>query len=454
MMRSMMSIQYIMLILILYCYCLLQFVSTIEGIIIPKGKYDDTYYTGWKYSGALWHTYSSVSGAYDQTLHISNTIGYTASFTYNGGGFILYYRSCSICGKVDISIDGKQITTINQYSKTTIWKKTSLMSTVRSIGNNNNNNTHFVNLRHKSRSNITIDSIQIIGNGCSMFPTDNIWNTKIDTLPIHSRSSSWINSIGRNTGFHMDFGSGTWDGGPIGIPYNIIGSVTQQNITKYNVSFYYPKESDIGPYPIPMNPKREYSSDHHVLLLDSDTCTLYELFDASFNTKTNKWNSGSGAIWNLSSNTLRPIGWTSADAAGLPILPGLVLYEEILVGVINHAIRFTVSETNSYIWPARHLTSGLPNKLTNIPPMGSRFRLKSSFNISTYSPYMQVILTAMKLYGIILADNGSDWYISGSPDSRWDNDMLHLLDNVIGDDLEAVDVTSLIVQPNSGQCKK
>ena len=280
-------------------------------------------------------------------------------------------------------------------------------------------------------------------SGCPMFPDNNIWNTPVNTLPVHARSDQWVNSIGRNTGFHMDFGSGTWDGGPIGIPYNVVGA----GVTKVPVSFYYPTESDPGPYPIPANPKIEHGSDHHILIVDSSTCTLYELYDASYS--GGSWHAGSGAIWNLNSNLLRPDTWTSADAAGLPILPGLVRYDEILSGKIDHAIRFTASNTNGYIWPARHLTSDDPSA-PHIPPMGARFRLKASFNISSYPAHMQVILTAMKTYGIILADNGSDWYVSGAPDNRWDNDMLHLLDDLTGDDFEAVNTVGLMKDPNSG----
>jgi len=279
--------------------------------------------------------------------------------------------------------------------------------------------------------------------GCPLFPSNNIWNTRVDNLPVHARSDQWINTIGRSTGFHMDFGSGTWNGGPIGIPYNIVGS----NVSKVSVSFYYPGESDSGPYPIPGNPLTEYGSDRHILIVDNSTCTLYELFDASYS--GGQWHAGSGAIWNLNSNALRHDTWTSADAAGLPILPGLVRYDEVASGQINHAIRFTAANTNGYIWPARHLTSNNPNA-PQIPPMGARFRLKASYNISDYPADMQVILKAMKTYGIILADNGSNWYVSGSPDAHWDNDTLHLLDRLTGNDFEAVDTSSLMVDSNSG----
>jgi hypothetical protein len=280
--------------------------------------------------------------------------------------------------------------------------------------------------------------------GCRLFPADNIWNARVDSLPVASRSNDWINIIGRNTGFHMDFGSGTWDGGPIGIPYNIVDG----NTPKVPVTFYYPDESDPGPYPIPARPLIEYGSDHHLLILDISTCTLYEIYDAS--TSGGAWQAGSGAIWDLGSNALRPAGWTSADAAGLPILPGLVRYDEIVDGVIEHALRFTASQTNGYVWPARHLTSDDPSA-PQIPPMGARFRLKASYDISGFPAELQVILQAMKTYGIILADNGADWYVSGVPDERWDNDMLHRLDVLTGDDFEAVDASGLMVDPDSGQ---
>lgn len=283
--------------------------------------------------------------------------------------------------------------------------------------------------------------------GCVIFPENNIWNAPVDNLPVHARSDQWINSIGRSTGFHMDFGSGTWDGGPIGIPYNLADDATPT----YMLDFYYPDESDARPYPIPNAPNIEWGSDHHILVVNTSTCFLYEIYDASFS--GGSWSGGSGAIWDLGSNTLRPIEWTSADAAGLPILPGLVRYDEIVSGAINHAIRFTASDTNSFIWPARHLTSGSPGAVTSVPPMGARFRLKASFDISGYPTGMQVILQSMKTFGIILADNGSDWYISGAPDERWDNDMLHLLDDITGDDFEAVDTYTLMVDADSGEAR-
>ena len=278
-----------------------------------------------------------------------------------------------------------------------------------------------------------------------MFPADNYWNTPIDSLPTHPQSDVWIESIGSDEEFHMDFGSGEWDGGPIGIPYDIVSGST---VNKYSLDFYYPDESDAGPYPISENPAIEWGGDHHILVVETDRCSLYEIYDASFD--NGGWNGGSGAIWDLNSNALRPTDWTSADAAGLPILPGLVRYDEIVVGEIKHALRFTAEDTAGYIWPARHLTS---DPQDDIPPMGARFRLKADYDISSFPQEMQVILHAMKTYGIILADNGSNWFVSGAPDEHWDNDMLHLLDVLTGNDFEVVDTSGMIVDVNFGKAK-
>ncbi|HPH96010.1 MAG TPA: hypothetical protein PKW33_04885 [Anaerolineaceae bacterium] len=288
--------------------------------------------------------------------------------------------------------------------------------------------------------------------GCPLLPANNIWNTPIDSLPVDSQSDSYINTIGRNDHIHADFGSGLWEGAPIGIPYMVVNSL-QAGVP---VAFDYALESDPGPYPIPPNPLIEggpdSSGDRHILLLDKDACKLYELY-AAYPQNDGTWFAGSGAIYNLHINDLRPDGWTSADAAGLPILPGLVRYDEVASGAIRHAIRFTVPQTRrAYVWPARHFASDLTG--SEYPPMGQRFRLKASFDISGYAPQIQVILQAMKTYGIILADNGSSWYISGVPDERWDNDLLHTMDDITGDDFEAVDVSSLMISPDSGEARQ
>jgi len=290
---------------------------------------------------------------------------------------------------------------------------------------------------------------QVDINGCQVFPTNNIWNVPVDSLPLDSNSAAYVNTIGASASAHADFGSGLWDGGPIGVPFVVVSN-SQPFVS---VTFDYSDESDPGPYPIPSNAPIEggpnSSGDRHVLVLDRDSCVLYELYDAHPQTG-GSWHAGSGAIFDLNVNALRPAGWTSADAAGLPILPGLVRYDEVAGGEIRHAIRFTVPQTrNTYVWPARHYASNLSG--VKYPPMGQRFRLKTSFDISSFSPDVQVILTALKKYGMILADNGSSWYLSGVPDDRWNNDDLHEFGQITGAAFEAVDVSSLMVDPDSGQ---
>ena len=272
--------------------------------------------------------------------------------------------------------------------------------------------------------------------GCSLFPADNPWNQRVDSLPVAANSSAIIATIGAGTGLHPDFGSGSWNGGPIGIPYNVVTSAQK----KAKVSFDYADESDPGPYPIPSKPKIEYGSDRHVLIVDSSACRLYELFDAR---KTGtRWSAGSGAIWSLGSNALRPAGWTSADAAGLPILPGLARWDEAAAGHIDHALRFTVQHTRrAYVYPARHFASSLTD--ASLPPMGLRLRLRSDFDTSGFPPQARVVLEALKRYGMMVADNGSNWYVGGAPDPRWSNDDLHTLGRVKGSDFEVVDPASI-----------
>jgi hypothetical protein len=272
--------------------------------------------------------------------------------------------------------------------------------------------------------------------GCPVFPTTNAWNQRVDTLPVATNSSTIVNSIGATGHLHPDFGSGLWNGSPIGIPYTVVGSTTPRSA----VTFDYADESDKGPYPIPANVKIEGGSDRHAILVDKDACKLYELY--ALNKTTSGWHAGSGAIWSLTSNALRPTGWTSADAAGLPILPGLARYDEVAAGKIDHALRFTVSRTRrAYVWPARHFASSLTS--SSLPPMGLRFRLKKSYPIASFPPQARVVLQALKDYGMMVADNGSNWYISGAPDSRWSNDDLHTLGQVPGSAFEVVDTSSL-----------
>ena len=268
---------------------------------------------------------------------------------------------------------------------------------------------------------------------CTLFPATNVWNRRVDSLPLAGSSPTLINTIGASSRGHPDFGEYLG----YGIPYNVVGSSTPRS----SVSFTWPDESDAGPYPIPPNPKVEGGSDRHILMWDVEGCRLYELFAA---TKTSSgWRAGSGAIWDLRSNALRPDGWTSADAAGLPILPGLVRYEEVASGAINHAIRFTAPVTrDAHIYPARHHAGA--GSSSAYPPMGLRVRLKADFDMSGYSPRMRVILVAMQRYGMILADNGSPWYFSGVSDVRWDDDELNELKELRGSDFEVVDTTGFV----------
>jgi hypothetical protein len=289
-------------------------------------------------------------------------------------------------------------------------------------------------------------SAPVIGS-CPVFPLNNVWNTPVDTLPVDARSAQYIASIGAGTGLHPDFGAAEWDGGPIGIPFVVV----PQSQTGVTISFVeYDDESDHGLYPIPASAPREFGGDHHVLVVREGECKLYELYHAEQINATT-WEAGSGAVYDLRSNAMRPAGWTSADAAGLPILPGLVRYEEVAAGEIKHALRFTVDTTrDEYVWPARH-QAGSTGDL-NVPPMGQRFRLKASFDITPYDPQVQVILRAMQKYGLIIADNGSDWYLSGAPNASWNDDALvDQLGDITGANFEAVDVSSLIVDEDSAE---
>jgi hypothetical protein len=275
---------------------------------------------------------------------------------------------------------------------------------------------------------------------CPIFPANNAWNERVDTLPVAADSAQLLASIGLSTGLHPDFGSGLWDGGPIGIPFDVVSKATPRS----RVRFGYADESDKGPYPIPKSVHIEGGAqsdgDRHALLLDRDACTLYELYD--LHGSGSSWTAGSGAIWNLRSNRLRPAGWTSADAAGLPIFPGLARYDEVARGVIDHALRFTASRTRrAYVYPARHDASSSDDP--SLPPMGLRVRLKANVDISHFSKQARIVLQALKTYGMILADNGSSWYISGAPNPKWSNDDLHTLGRITGADFEVVDTSSL-----------
>jgi hypothetical protein len=275
-----------------------------------------------------------------------------------------------------------------------------------------------------------------VASGCPILPATNVWNRRVDTLPVRADSATLMTRMGLTRYLHPDFGSFAG----YGIPINAVTSSTPRS----PVSFTWPSESDAGPYPIPASPRIEAGSDRHILMIDKSACRLWELFAAA---KTSGgWTAGSGAIFDLRSNALRPDGWTSADAAGLPIYPGLARYDEVASGAITHALRFTVPETRkAHIYPARHDASSRTG--ASYPPMGLRLRLKTSVNISAFGPQSRVILTALKRYGMILADNGSAYYVSGAPDPGWDDDDLHDLHGITGTMFEAVDTAGFMNGP-------
>jgi hypothetical protein len=287
-------------------------------------------------------------------------------------------------------------------------------------------------------------------NGFRPFATDSPWNTDISQSQVDPNSTAIINYIGSSIGLHADFGSGLYNGSNIGIPYVIVDG-TQPGV---NITAQYSDESDPGPMPVPANaPIEGYPNpgggDRHVLVLDSANCFLYELY-SSYPNANGSWNVGSAAVWDLLSNEQRPWTWTSADAAGLPIFPGLVRYDEVSAGQIQHAIRFTLQNSRAaFVPPASHWAANTSD--ANAAPMGMRMRLKASFDVSGYSAANQVILNAMKKYGIIMADNGSSMYISGAPDSRWDNSDLHNLGNVSAGNFEVVQMSPIYTSANAPQ---
>jgi len=284
-------------------------------------------------------------------------------------------------------------------------------------------------------------------NGFVPFPSDNLWNKDISSAAVDSNSTAIINYVGSSIGIHPDFGSGQYNGSYMGIPYTVVDGTQPLIPINYQA---YGSESDPGPMPIPLTaPIEGYpnpgTGDRHVLVLDSANCFLYELYSSY--PQTSSWNADSGAVWDLLADEQRPYTWTSADAAGLPIFPGLVRYDEVASGAIHHAIRFTLQNSSAgFTPPASHWASTTSN--TTAPPMGARFRLKSSFNISGFSATNQVILTAMQKYGLILADNGSSMYISGAPDDRWDNSDLHNLGQVTASDFEVLQISPLYTNSN------
>ena len=280
---------------------------------------------------------------------------------------------------------------------------------------------------------------EVPGTDCGVFPANNIWNTRVDSLPVHDMSDTWLASASAgSTDLHPDFGPPDY-----GIPFDVVG----RGHDDVQVDFLYADESDPGPYPFDARTSIEGGSDRHALIVERGTCLLYELFDARWNGGNPK--AGSGAIFDLDRNRLRPETWTSADAAGLPILAGLVRWDEVKAGSIQHAIRFTVDcTTEAYVWPARH-EAGVNDP--DCPPMGARFRLKADFDLTGFSAKAKTILRAMQRYGLMLADNGSDWYFQGTVHDQWTNRLLDQLKTVPASAFEAVDASACMVDVDSGR---
>ncbi len=289
--------------------------------------------------------------------------------------------------------------------------------------------------------------VDIPGTRCPAFPADNVWNTPITGLPVDPNSSRWVKSMdASNTLLHPDYGPSGNAPQPYGIPWQVV-SPSQPLL---HVAFTYASESDPGPYPLSASTPIEGGSDRHAIMVNPSTCTLYELWDTQYQ-PDGRSTAGSGAIWDLESNALRPAGWTSADAAGLPILPGLVNYNEVASGSMDHAIRFTAECTQqAYIWPARHQAGQSDD---DCPPMGTRFRLSASFNLpeSECSATCQTVIVTMKTYGLILADNGSNWYFQGTADTRWTYTEVDQLKQIPASQFVAVDESCLMVNASSGQ---
>jgi len=286
-------------------------------------------------------------------------------------------------------------------------------------------------------------------SGCPVFPKDNYWHARIDTLPVHARSAAWIKRMSPRSNLHPDFGPAYGaQRMPYGIPITVVGGGHR----KVNVSFTYRSESDRVRYPLGRDTRIEGGwrshGDRHAIIIDKSTCTLYE----TWNTKRrdNGWHAGSGAVWDLRSNKLRRDGWTSADAAGLPILPGLLRWQEVDAGKVDHAIRFTTNITDRrYVWPARHQAGSVNNR--NYPPMGARFRLKSGYDIGEFSRHTRVVLRAMQQYGLVLADNGSPWYFQGDASNKWPGKLISELKQVPARAFVAVDASSLMVDEDSAR---
>jgi hypothetical protein len=288
------------------------------------------------------------------------------------------------------------------------------------------------------------------GTDCSIFPADDWWHADISKLPVDSHSKTWLSHMSPGSKLHPDFGPSY---GAQPVPYGIPVTVVSNKHAKVSVIFQYASESNRVTYPLGSDTKIEggagATGDRHAIIVDKDTCKLYETWNTK-KSSTGHWHAGSGAVWSLTSNALRPKGWTSADAAGLPILPGLLRWDEVKAGHVDHAIRFTTDMTSThFVWPARHAAGSTSS--TAYPPMGARFRMKASYNISGYSKQAQVVLKAMKTYGLVLADNGSPWYFQGTSDTHWPSALLDQLKMIPASAFEAVNTSSLEINANSAR---
>jgi hypothetical protein len=289
---------------------------------------------------------------------------------------------------------------------------------------------------------------RLAGTHCTVFPADNVWHADISKLPVNRHNAQWMKHIGRGVDLHPDFGPSF---GAQPVPYGIPITVVRRSHPRVKVKFQYASESDHVHYPLGHDTKieggRHAGGDRHALVVDKATCRLYETFNT--HQSGHRWTAGSGATWSLKSNHLRPAGWTSADAAGLPIMPGLLRPSEVKSGFVDHAIRFTAPTTSThFIWPARHEAGS--KRSMSYPPMGARFRLKKSFSMKGYSHSARVVLRAMKTYGLILADNGAPWYFQGEASKKWHNSLISALKTIPAKAFQAVDESSLRTSKNSG----
>jgi hypothetical protein len=290
----------------------------------------------------------------------------------------------------------------------------------------------------------------IAGTHCSEFPADNWWHADVSQLPVQARSSAWLSHMDTDVDLHPDFGPSYGDGPNYGIPITVVG----RKHARSKVGFDYSSESDHVGYPVGKDTKieggRGSDGDRHAIIVDKDRCRLYELYGTSVS--NGRWHAGSGAVWSLKKDKLRPDGWTSADAAGLPILPGLLRWNEVKKNRIDHAIRFTVPTTSqAHLWPARHDAGS--ESSPDYPPMGARFRLSASYDASRLSPYAQNVVAAMKKYGLVLADNGSAWYFQGEQNAAWPDRLVEDLKTIPASAFTAVDTSSLQVSPDSAQVR-